>query len=73
VSLYRDDPQAASVAARGAALRTATNALLIATGVLAVGTTIVLTQTRFGRPESTVGFSVAAAPDTAIATASVHF
>ncbi len=73
LSLYHDDPQAADVAARGAGLRTATNVLLVATGVLAIGTTIVLTQTRFRRTESTVSLSVAGRPDAAMATVLVHF
>lgn len=53
------DPSEQEVQARGETLRTVTNVLLVGAGVAAVGSIVLLTQTQFSPPVSTVNVSMA--------------
>ena len=72
-TLYQDDPRLRDVAARGEALRTTTNVLLVASGVLLAGTVVLATQTRFGSNAPTADISFAPIPGGAIAGFGTRF
>lgn len=57
--LYQDDPELNEVVRRGETLRTVTNVLLVGAGVAAVGSVVLLTQTRFAPAVSTATLALA--------------
>ena len=72
-TLYQDDPEIANVAAEGDVLRNVTNALFVATGVVAATTIVLLTQTRFTSAASSADFAIAPLPGGAAASLRLRF
>lgn len=73
VTLAQDSPELSSVIARGEGLRTATNVLLVGTGVFGALTLVLLTRTRFTPALSRADIAVGPMPGGAAASLHLRF